>query len=150
MIRPAREEDFESLHPLEEDSMLTSWSIDGFRRYLGRGGLFRLLIQAGHPVAYAIFEWIPCQAELLRVAVRPEERARGLAKLLLRNCFEELRRRGVRDCFLEVREGNWPARKLYTSLGFSVAGIRRDYYRDPNEDAVVMWRELEPVKSESK
>ena len=85
-------------------------------------------------VGYALFLEGP-DCELLRVGVRPEWRRRGIAELLLR---ERLKKGDFERLLLEVRAGNLAARGLYEKLGFSVDGIRKNYYRDPVEDAVLM------------
>jgi len=82
-------------------------------------------------------------AELLNIAVHPEHRGKGLAGQMLDALLIELRARGVRTAFLEVRESNNAARGLYDSRGFTPIGRRRNYYRRPVEDALVMRRMLE-------
>ena len=74
------------------------------------------------------------EREILNVAVRPDLRGRGIASELLR--AELARWPGVH--FLEVRESNWPARKLYQKLGFDVVGTRPGYYDNPPETGIVM------------
>jgi ribosomal-protein-alanine N-acetyltransferase len=75
------------------------------------------------------------------VAVRPELRRRGLATALLRRVLADAAARGARRATLEVRQSNGAARQLYEGLGFSVAGVRRQYYAEPVEDALILSRE---------
>ncbi len=77
-------------------------------------------------------------AELIRIAVSPEERRRGTGRLLLRELIAECRRREIPNLFLEVRSGNEAAIGLYSQAGFTAEGIRRNYYHEPLEDALIM------------
>ncbi|MDQ3523203.1 MAG: ribosomal protein S18-alanine N-acetyltransferase, partial [Gemmatimonadota bacterium] len=82
------------------------------------------------------------EAELGNVAVAPEARACGVADTLVRAVLERIRQRGARACFLEVRESNLAAQRLYRRRGFEVVGRRRAYYSRPVEDALVMRLQL--------
>ncbi|SRR5579872_813398 len=76
----------------------------------------------------------PDEIEILNVAVDPAVRRRGIGRSLVR----ELMRKSTGVVFLEVRQSNLAARKLYHSLGFEAVGVRQDYYREPVESAIVM------------
>ena len=76
--------------------------------------------------------------EIYRIAVLPDYRRRGVAYRLLSYALKTERGRGLECVFLEVREGNLAARGLYRSYGFSEYGKRKNYYKNPTEDAVVM------------
>ena len=78
------------------------------------------------------------EADIVFVCTEEKARRRGIAKMLLSACMEEGKQRGVGDVFLEVREGNTPARTLYQSFGFCETGIRKNYYDQPKENAVLM------------
>jgi ribosomal-protein-alanine N-acetyltransferase len=90
---------------------------------------------------YACFRLGGGEAELLRIAVAPAERGRGIARRLLAAGLERLRAAGVASCFLEVRPGNASALAVYRALGFELCGRRRSYYRD-GTDALVLRRDL--------
>ena len=83
----------------------------------------------------------PPEADILDVTVQPEFRRQGVASTLLETLFENAKTRGVDTIFLEVRAGNEPAKALYRKMDFREAGIRKGYYTDPAEDAVVMQRQ---------
>lgn len=91
------------------------------------------------PLAYALFLLLPEEAELLRVATRPEDRGHGLAARLLNRALDVLERSGRPRAYLEVASDNVSARSLYERLGFSVSGRRRGYYAD-GSDALTMSR----------
>jgi ribosomal-protein-alanine N-acetyltransferase len=79
----------------------------------------------------------------------PEYRRQGIASLILGRVFAEGRRAGAGRATLEVRRSNEIARRLYERFGFTVAGVRRGYYRNPEEDALVLWREGFPEPLEN-
>jgi ribosomal-protein-alanine N-acetyltransferase len=74
------------------------------------------------------------------LAVHPELRRQGLASLLLTHVIEDAVRRGADKATLEVRRSNEGALKLYQRFGFEVGGVRKEYYRQPVEDALILWR----------
>ncbi len=81
------------------------------------------------------------EAEILDVAVHPDWRRRGLGRFLLRLTLRRAALAGARTVRLEVRAGNLAALRLYGSLGFAREGMRRGYYREPVEDAVLLLRD---------
>jgi ribosomal-protein-alanine N-acetyltransferase len=91
----------------------------------------------GYCAAWFIVEEI----HINNIAVRPELRGRGFGSALLAHVLEEGRMAGASRATLEVRRSNDDARRLYERFGFRVAGVRRDYYTDPTEDALVLWRD---------
>jgi ribosomal-protein-alanine N-acetyltransferase len=76
--------------------------------------------------------------EMENVVVGPKERNRGIASEMMRELLTRAREAAATSVLLEVRESNAAARRLYEKLGFSVQGRRRQYYRDPNEDALLL------------
>ncbi len=77
-------------------------------------------------------------AELIRIAVEPGLRRQGIGEQLLNDLLQEVKKRDIHDIFLEVRSGNEAAIGLYTKAGFVNAGIRKGYYSNPTEDAIIM------------
>ena len=96
----------------------------------------------GRLLAYCGAEYVPDEAEILNVATRSDMRRRGCATGVLTELEKVLYARGVRKVFLDVRESNLPARTLYDRLGYTVTGKRRNFYRFPREDAILMMKEL--------
>jgi len=78
------------------------------------------------------------EGELGDLAVLPELRGHGIGSELLDRCIREAVDRKVRFLYLEVREGNPAAQRLYERSGFRIVGVRKDYYQEPTEDAIVM------------
>ena len=82
--------------------------------------------------------------ELQNMAVDPDHRQQGVGRALLEAARDLMLRAGAKRVFLEVRSSNKPAQSLYYSIGFALHSVRRDYYRDPQEDALVLSLELYP------
>ena len=83
------------------------------------------------------------EADMMNVAVRPDHRRQGIAKMLVEGLVQELIKREVYSLTLEVRASNDPAIRLYEQLGFHQVGRRPNYYRDPREDALILRKEWE-------
>lgn len=84
----------------------------------------------------------PGEAELLRIAVNHEMRGRGIAKSMLSLLHEKAKELGCEEIFLEVRESNANAIRLYESVGYIKIGTRRGFYKDPKEDAILYKKNL--------
>lgn len=83
------------------------------------------------------------EAEILNLAVEASQRRKGIGWLLVQTAIAECKAAGVRTIFLEVRESNGGARRLYARAGFKEAGRRPAYYREPTEDALVLKHTVE-------
>lgn len=91
-------------------------------------------VVAGYTIALVVVD----EAEILNIAVHPELRGRGIGGDLLDAAVVEVTSRGAEQVYLEVRESNDAARKLYAARGFDEISRRRGYYRNPVEDALVL------------
>jgi len=135
------------LLPLGPGSELPAWieALDGSVFNQAWGPLSdheRIWVVEGE--AYARWSVVPAaaEAELLRIAVAPSTRRKGLARELLRACEAALHAQGIHSLRLEVRMSNDAARCLYEAEGWRLEGLRPRYYRD-GEDAVLYGKELE-------
>lgn len=153
LLRPATDADLNEVVQIERSCFADPWTEEAFRRLLaGHSAIFQVV---GYPpnsgvVGYVIAFAIGEDAELLNIAVHPTHRGKGLAGQMLDAVLIELSARGVKNAFLEVRESNAAARALYRSRGFAEIGRRRNYYRRPVEDALVMRRMLEVAEGQEK
>jgi [ribosomal protein S18]-alanine N-acetyltransferase len=142
-IRPLNERDLARVLEIERAAFSTPWYESTFRGLLDRSDTDLLGAVIGERlVGYAICWTVSDQAELGNLAVAEEARGRGTGRSLLTAAMECVRRRGARECFLEVRESNRVAQSLYRRFGFQVVGRRRSYYTRPTEDALVMCLQL--------
>lgn len=98
--------------------------------------------KSGAIMAYAGAEYVLDEASIVNVATHPVYRRKGYASMLLRGLEEFLKENGVRDVYLEVRASNVGARMLYEREGYSPLGVRKNYYRFPVEDAIVMGKKI--------
>ena len=99
---------------------------------------FVLYDDDGALLGYLIGQMIAPEGDLMRIAVRPSARRRGVGRVLIEAFLSHLRANECTVCFLDVREHNAPAQALYTSYGFSPIDRRKNYYHLPTEDAIVM------------
>lgn len=88
------------------------------------------------------------EGEILNIAAHPDMRRQGIGQMLMDAMITEGSEKGVQDFYLEVRESNAPARHLYEKNGFEALGIRKRYYTNPVENAVIMRKTIAPETSE--
>ncbi|MBO5945706.1 MAG: ribosomal protein S18-alanine N-acetyltransferase [Clostridia bacterium] len=102
------------------------------------GGMCYVAREGEVLIAYLVGRVIIPEGEIYRIATIPEKRGRGIAYRLLDYGYKTERGHGLETLFLEVRTRNLAARSLYRAYGFCEAGIRKNYYRDPVDDAIIM------------
>jgi ribosomal-protein-alanine N-acetyltransferase len=149
----ATREDTSALAALEAACHSHPWTEAQFLEEVGYGPPNAVLVLRGPPApsdpgqgvrAYCVYRVIVDEMHILNIAVAPAGRRRGLARWLMGFAMRHAARSGARRAFLEVRSSNREALGLYESLGFSRVSVRRDYYREPSEDAIVLEREKLP------
>ncbi|CAN5293060.1 ribosomal protein S18-alanine N-acetyltransferase [soil metagenome] len=142
-LRPLGPGDLPRIMEIERVSFSVPWQRNTFDSLFRRNDTDLVGAERdGALVGYAVCWTILDEAELGNVAVAPEARGFGVADTLVRAVLERIRQRGARACFLEVRESNLAAQRLYRRRGFEVVGRRRAYYSRPVEDALVMRLQL--------
>lgn len=143
-IRSAVPADAAPLVAIERCCFSDPWTEASFREALDSTWSFGLVAHRGHGLAgYLIGREVAGTGEVLNLAVAPDYRRQGVARALLRAGLALLKKRHVDEVFLEVRESNRSAQALYLSSGFKPVGQRAAYYRNPKEDALVLWLALE-------
>jgi ribosomal-protein-alanine N-acetyltransferase len=146
-IEPLHDEtDLQGVLEVEAESFINPWTRDMYSWELQNRAVCHIFLVrtdecrvAGFCAFWLVFD----EVHINNVAMRPRFRAQGIGTALLRHVLGEARRLGARRATLEVRSSNERARRLYERLGFYVAGVRRNYYTDPVEDALILWREDE-------
>lgn len=143
-VRDAVPGDLEAVVAIEAASFSNPWSVRSFRALLGRSNTFIPVAESEEEgiLGYAVFWWAAVQGELANLAVREEHRGRGIGSALLTRVQDHARSVGVESLFLEVRISNQAARHLYSNRGFREVAVRRDYYRKPREDALILVKAL--------
>ena len=94
-------------------------------------------------VGYVGSQTVLGETDMMNIAVHPDYRRQGIAENLVSTLVEALREKGNHSLMLEVRVSNKPARTLYEKLGFQQVGLRKNYYRNPKEDACILRKEWE-------
>lgn len=144
LLRPMEAGDLERVLAIERASFTNPWNENTFRSLLERGDaeLWVAETEAEGVLGYLVLWFAAEEGELADLAVSEEHRSRGLGSRLLDRAMELALDHGVRSLFLEVRASNERAEELYRSRGFRVVTVRKDYYRFPTEDALVMLKSL--------
>ncbi|MFW6193847.1 MAG: ribosomal protein S18-alanine N-acetyltransferase, partial [Gemmatimonadota bacterium] len=144
-LRTARPADLPPMGRIERASFSLPWSETAFRSVMRRDDARLIVADRGGEVAgYAAVWFAADEAELGDIAVDPDRRREGIGSRLVREVVAEARRRGVQQIFLQVRESNRGALRLYESAGFRRVGRRAGYYRSPSEDALVLLLPVRP------
>ncbi len=139
VLRAMRLSDLPEVLLIERRSFATPWAEGNFSGLMRRPSATLIVAELDEAVAgYAVLWFAADEGELGNLAILPELRRRGLGRRLLDRAIEEATGRGARRLFLEVRESNGGARRLYEAAGFQLDGVRRGYYTAPTEDAVLM------------
>ncbi len=92
-------------------------------------------------VGYVGSQTVLGETDMMNIAVHPDYRKQGVATDLINALIEALKERNSHSLMLEVRSSNEPAKSLYLKMGFEVVGIRKNYYRNPREDALILRKE---------
>ena len=138
---PLSEEHLDALAELEILSFSEPWSRESLRILLGDGGFGVAALSDGRAVAYGGMTFVLDEGNITNVATHPDFRSRGIGHLVVRALLREAAARGITSVFLEVRPSNAPALALYHGEGFHKIGVRKNFYRLPTEDAILMvWR----------
>lgn len=138
---PLHENHLPEILEIERASHGSPWSERSFRNELDHEHSIFIVAERGRQViGYAGIWMLADEAHVTTIAVHPDHRRQGLGRKLMVEILERASEAGATCSTLEVRAGNDAAIKLYESLGFQVCGVRKGYYPDNKEDAVVMWR----------
>lgn len=166
-IRRLRPEDVPAAAALEQEIFGTPWSealildavekaLDSEKKQNGSGkslplayGAYGIFIEE-ELAGYLFCMAVAGEGELHRIAVRPDRRRKGAAAALMETFFQWLREVGAGAATLEVRAGNSAAAALYRRFGFREEGVRKAYYQNPTEDALIFWCHQFPLSNSEK
>ena len=146
-IEAAVLEDVPRVAAIERLAFSDPWPDSAFLGLLGREHVHFMVARedAGDPVVgYVVAIFAGGEGEIANLAVAPTHRGRGVGNGLVAAVIDEAARERTEALYLEVRESNAAARRLYDSRGFEEVGRRRGYYRRPAEDALVLRRLVGP------
>ena len=144
MIVKMNESHVAQVAELEKICFSDPWSENSVASELNNKLALWLVAQEGERVAgYIGSQTVMGESDMMNVAVHPDFRRCGIAETLVLSLVEELQKRSSRCLTLEVRASNGPAICLYEKLGFHQVGRRKNYYRNPREDALILRKEWE-------
>ncbi|MFX4262103.1 ribosomal protein S18-alanine N-acetyltransferase [Pelotomaculum propionicicum] len=143
-----RLEHLDQVLEIEKASFPTPWSRDAFKGEILQNDFARYIVAIydSAVIGYGGMWIILDEAHITNVAVRPDLRGKSIGKVLMLEIIRQAVMMGANSMTLEVRPSNNAARKLYQGLGFIERGLRKRYYSDTNEDAIIMWKENLPAR----
>lgn len=140
------EADLDAVVALEASVFTLPWSRPLFLKDIKENKCARFFTakEGDKLLGYGGFWLLQDEMNIVNIAVSPDHRQKGVGKLLLKHLLSEGMKEGAKFATLDVRVNNTAARKLYESAGFIFIALRKKYYTDNQEDAIVMW--LNPIK----
>lgn len=144
VFRFMREEDIDQVLEIEHASFTTPWSREAFYNELNMNKFaVYIVVEVDNKVVGYCGVWVVIdEAHVTNIAILPEYRGRKLGEALMQNLFDVARTMGAKSMTLEVRVTNYIAQSMYRKFGFQKGGLRKNYYTDNQEDALVMWVKL--------
>jgi ribosomal-protein-alanine N-acetyltransferase len=138
-IRKATPSDVSQIEKIEKSSFSTPWSEKWLLDEINKQDDLFLTVTDGEGIlGYAVVGMLGEEAELYNIAVDNAHRGKGLGDMLMKHLTRKALENGAKNLFLEVRESNVPAILLYEKHGFKSVGRRKNYYKEPTEDAILM------------
>jgi ribosomal-protein-alanine N-acetyltransferase len=136
-------QDIDQVMAIEQSSFSMPWSRNLFLSEFRSPAVSLLLVALAESPIRTVIGYIVCwvvtdELHILNLAVAEGDRRRGIGRKLVLAAIERGSRKGAQKAHLEVRSSNSAAQKLYSDIGFTGSGVRRDYYDSPPEDAVIM------------
>jgi [ribosomal protein S18]-alanine N-acetyltransferase len=144
IVRPMHIDDLEAILEIERVSFTIPWTLEAFQTELIDNEYARYLCieLEGQVIGYMGLWFILDEGHITNIAITPNHRGQHWGEYLMRSVMEKMVDEGMERMTLEVRASNSLAQSLYKRLGFTIAGVRKGYYADTKEDALIMWAEL--------
>ena len=144
-ILPMTMEDIDDVLKVEESCFHIPWTRTDFEREVSENKMAIYFVAKvdGKIAGYAGMWHVVNEGQITNVAVAPEYRQLGIGSLFMEEFIKVAQEREMIGITLEVKISNYTAQKLYTKYGFKPEGFRKNYYKDTNEDAVIMWKYFE-------
>ena len=139
IFRRMTENDLDKVSAMEKEIFSMPWSKESFRESLLQNYSYFFVVEEGDILGYCGVHNFGGDGEITNVAVDKNARGQGVATKMLQYAMEETKKIGVEAFTLEVRVSNTNAIGLYEKLGFENKGIRKNFYENPVEDAMIMW-----------
>jgi len=143
IIRDMREEDIPSILEIERNSSNPPWSEEQFLNEIyNKYALSKVAVFDGEVIGYICANYLLHESHILTLAVDPDFRRRGVATKLMNEATRELKKKGCVFMYLKVRVSNAGAQKFYELFGFKAETVRKKYYGNPDENALLMMGRL--------
>lgn len=143
IITKMTESHVQQIAELEKLCFNDPWSVNSIASELdNRLSLWLVALEGDQVVGYVGSQTVLGETDMMNIAIHPDHRKRGIATDLICGLIKELTAQGSHSLMLEVRVSNLPAVSLYKKLSFKQVGIRKNYYRNPREDALILRREF--------
>ena len=141
-IVPMTEEHLDGVVALEEATFSIPWPRSEFEREIRENNMaiYYVAVEDGKVIGYAGMWHVVMEGHITNVGVLQEARRKGVGSMLMEKIIEVAVEKKMEGITLEVRMGNAPAQALYHKFGFKAEGIRKNYYADTKEDAIIMWK----------
>ena len=142
-IRKMESRDVSGIAELEKICFNDPWSENSISSELNnRLSLWLVAIAEEKVIGYVGSQTVLGETDMMNIAIHPDFRKQGIATALILGLSRELVNRGSHSLMLEVRASNEPAKSLYEKMGFEAVGLRKNYYRNPKEDALILRKEF--------
>ena len=152
LVRQMTEDDIQSVMAIDQVSFSLPWSVRSYRFDLLENKAARLWVAEtnvdgeGSVVVGMVVLWVILdEAHIGTIAVHPSFRRQGIGRKMLERALGDAGIDGVSSAMLEVRRSNQAAQRMYSDMGFEIAGVRPHYYNDNGEDALLMTAELSRI-----
>ena len=143
IIRKMGKDDLNAVHAIEKASFITPWSYQSLKSDLkNKLAYYCVADKESEIVGYAGMWIVFDESHITNVAVDKNFRRGGIGRAIMEHMVDVAISRGASAMTLEVRRSNTAAQSLYSQMGFAQYGIRRGYYTDTNEDALILWKQL--------
>ncbi|MDO5338261.1 MAG: ribosomal protein S18-alanine N-acetyltransferase [Eubacteriales bacterium] len=141
VVREMTSADLEQVWEIEKELFSVPWTKEGFLTYLLKPeALFLVAEEKEEILGYCGILMVLDEGDITNVAVKPSRQREGVGRLLLQSLILLTGERGIHQIHLEVRQSNAKALRLYEREGFIRDGLRKNYYTDPTENAILMTR----------
>lgn len=135
-------EDIEDIYTLEKLCFAVPWPLQVlFEDIALNDHIYLLIKENGKTVGYGSVWLVLDEGHINNICIHPDYRQKGYGRILLEQICAYARRYGADSITLEVRTSNVPAINLYSSMDFRLEGVRKNYYQDNGEDALIMWKQ---------
>lgn len=140
-IEPMNSSHIEGVFEVSKLSLAEAWNIESIEKELSNKLAKYLVALDENKVIGFLGMWVVFdEGDITNIAVHPEYRKQGIGNLLMDNLITLCKENNINSLTLEVRESNLPAQNLYKKHGFKEEGIRKNFYDNPKENAIIMWR----------